>query len=94
MKGRINSSEFVTESDGSKTYVIQDENVAYIGLNYLGVYSDNPIAKIYVVHLESVFNYFMIEKKVQQQIDESIKVADYSSIDVYIIAGQSNADGR
>ena len=94
VKGRINSSEFVTESDGSKTYVIQDENVAYIGLNYLGVYSDNPIAKIYVVHLESVFNYFMIEKKVQQQIDESIKVADYSSIDVYIIAGQSNADGR
>ena len=94
VKGRINSSEFVTESDGSKTYVIQDENVAYIGLNYLGVYSDNPIAKIYVVHLEGVFNYFMIEKKVQQQIDESIKVADYSSIDVYIIAGQSNADGR
>ena len=60
----------------------------------MGVYSDNPISKIYVVHLESVFNYFMIEKKVQQQIDESIKVADYSSIDVYIIAGQSNADGR
>lgn len=94
VKNRINSNEFVTEGDGSKTYVIQDENVAYIGLNYLGVYSDNPIAKIYVVHLENVFNYFLIEEKVQQQIDESIKVADYSSIDVYIIAGQSNADGR
>lgn len=94
VKNRINSNEFVTEGDGSKTYVIQDENVAYIGLNYLGVYSDNPIAKIYVVHLENVFNYSLIEEKVQQQIDESIKVADYSSIDVYIIAGQSNADGR
>jgi hypothetical protein len=94
VKNRINSDEFVTEGDGSKTYVIQDENVAYIGLNYLGVYSDNPIAKIYVVHLENVFNYSLIEEKVQQQIDESIKVADYSSIDVYIIAGQSNADGR
>lgn len=94
VKNRINSNEFVTEGDGSKTYVIQDENVAYIGLNYLGVYSDNPIAKIYVVHLESVFNYSLIVEKVQQQIDESIKVADYSSIDVYIIAGQSNADGR
>ena len=93
VKNRINSNEFVTEGD-SKTYVIQDENVAYIGLNYLGVYSDNPIAKIYVVHLENVFNYSLIEEKVQQQIDESIKVADYSSIDVYIIAGQSNADGR
>lgn len=94
VKNRINSNEFVTEGDGSKTYVIQDENVAYIGLNYLGVYSDNPIAKIYVVHLENSFNYSLIEEKVQQQIDESIKVADYSSIDVYIIAGQSNADGR
>lgn len=94
VKDRINSNEFVTESDGSKTYVIQDENVAYIGLNYLGAYSDNPIAKIYVVHLENVFNYSLIEEKVQQQIDKSIKVADYSSIDVYIIAGQSNADGR
>lgn len=94
VKDRINSNNFITESDGSKTYVIQDENVAYIGLNYLGVYSDNPIAKIYVVHLENLFNYFLIEEKVQQQIDESIKVADYSSIDVYIIAGQSNADGR
>lgn len=94
VKDRINSNEFVTESDGSKTYVIQDENVAYIGLNYLGVYSNNPIAKIYVVHLENKFKYFLIEEKVQQQIDKSIKVADYSSIDVYIIAGQSNADGR
>lgn len=94
VKNRINSNEFVTEGDGSKTYVIQDENVAYIGLNYLGVYSDNPIAKIYVVHLESTFNYSLIEEKVQQQIDNSIKVADYSSIDAYIIAGQSNADGR
>lgn len=94
VKNRINSNEFVTEGDGSKTYVIQDENVAYIGLNYWGVYSDNPIAKIYVVHLENVFNYSLIVEKVQQQIDESIKVADYSSIDVYIIAGQSNADGR
>ena len=94
VKNRINSSEFVTEDDGSKTYVIQDENVAYIGLNYLGVYSDNPIAKIYVVHLENAFHYSLIEEKVQQQIDNSIKVADYSSIDVYIIAGQSNADGR
>lgn len=94
VKDRINSNEFVTESDGSKTYVIQDENVAYIGLNYLGGYSNNPIAKIYVVHLENEFNYFLIEEKVQQQIDKSIKVADYSSIDVYIIAGQSNADGR
>lgn len=94
VKNRINSNEFVTEGDGSKTYVIQDENVAYIGLNYLGVYSDNPIAKIYVVHLENMFNYSMIEEKVQQQINESIKVDDYSSIDVYIIAGQSNADGR
>ena len=94
VKDRINSNEFVTESDGSKTYVIQDENVAYIGLNYLGAYSNNPIAKIYVVHLENEFNYFLIEDKVQQQIDKSIKVADYSSIDVYIIAGQSNADGR
>jgi hypothetical protein len=94
VKDRINRNEFVTESDGSKTYVIQDENVAYIGLNYLGGYSNNPIAKIYVVHLENEFNYFLIEEKVQQQIDESIKVADYSSIDVYIIAGQSNADGR
>lgn len=94
VKNRIDRNEFVTESDGSKTYVIQDENVAYIGLNYLGVYSDNPIAKIYVVRLENVFNYSLIEEKVQQQIDESIKVADYNSIDVYIIAGQSNADGR
>ncbi len=94
VKDRINSNTFVTESDGSKTYVIQDEKVAYIGLNYLGVYSNNPIAKIYVVHLENEFDYSLIEEKVQQQIDESIKVADYSSIDVYIIAGQSNADGR
>lgn len=94
VKDRINSNKFVTESDGSKTYVIQDENVAYIGLNYLGVYSNNPIAKIYVVHLENKFNYSLIEEKVQQQINKSIKVADYSSIDVYIIAGQSNADGR
>lgn len=94
VKDRINSTEFVIESDGSKTYVIQDDKVAYIGLNYLGVYSDNPIAKIYVVHLENLFNYFLIKEKVQQQIDDSIKVADYSSIDVYIIAGQSNADGR
>lgn len=94
VKDRINRNEFVTESDGSETYVIQDENVAYIGLNYLGVYSNNPIAKIYVVHLENEFNYNLIEEKVQQQIDKSIKVADYSSIDVYIIAGQSNADGR
>ena len=74
VKNRINSNEFVTEGDGSKTYVIQDENVAYIGLNYLGVYSDNPIAKIYVAHLENLFNYFLIEEKVQQQIDESIKL--------------------
>jgi hypothetical protein len=94
VKNRINSSEFVTDSDGSKTYVIQDDNVAYIGLNYLGVYSDNPIAKIYVVHLENTFNYSLIEEEVQQQINDSIKVVDYSSIDVYIIAGQSNADGR
>ena len=94
VKGRINSNEFTTESDGSKTYVIQDDNVAYIGLNYYGVYSDNPIAKIYVVHLENEFNYYLIEEKIQQQIDDTIKVADYSSIDVYIIAGQSNADGR
>lgn len=93
VKDRINSDEFVTESDGSKTYVIQDDNAAYIGLNYLGVYSNNPIAKIYVVHLESIFNYYLIEEEIQQQIDKSIKV-DYSSIDVYIIAGQSNADGR
>jgi hypothetical protein len=93
VKNRINSSEFVTEDDDSKTYVIQDENVAYIGLNYLGNYSDNPIAKIYVVLLENVFNYSLIEEKVQQQINDSIKVV-YSSIDVYIIAGQSNADGR
>ena len=94
VKDRINRTEFVTESDSRTTYVIQDENVAYIGLNYLGAYSDNPIAKIYVVHLENMFNYPLIEKKVQQQIDKSIKVDDYSSIDVYIIAGQSNADGR
>lgn len=94
VKDRINSNEFVIESDGSKTYVIQDDNVAYIGLNYLGVYSNNPIAKIYVVHLENVFNYSLIKEEVQQQINDSIKVVDYSSIDVYIIAGQSNADGR
>lgn len=93
VKDRINSNEFVIESDGSKTYVIQDDNVAYIGLNYLGVYSNNPIAKIYVAHLENVFNYSLIEEEVQQQINDSI-VVDYSSIDVYIIAGQSNADGR
>lgn len=94
VKDRINSNEFVIESDGSKTYVIQDDNVAYIGLNYLGVYSNNPIAKIYVVHLENMFNYSLIEEEVQQQINDSIKGVDYSSIDVYIIAGQSNADGR
>ena len=94
VKDRINSNEFVIESDGSKTYIIQDDNVAYIGLNYLGVYSNNPIAKIYVVRLENVFNYSLIEEEVQQQINDSIKVVDYSSIDVYIIAGQSNADGR
>lgn len=93
VKDRININEFFIESDGSKTYVIQDDNVAYIGLNYLEVYSNNPIAKIYVVHLENVFNYSLIEEEVQQQINDSIKV-DYSSIDVYIIAGQSNADGR
>lgn len=94
VKDRVNSNEFTTDSDGSKSYTIQDENTAYIGLNQIGIHSDNQMAEIFVIHSKNTFNYSLIEEKIQAQIDASIKLEEPKSIDVYIIAGQSNADGR
>ena len=90
---RINSSEFTLGEDGSYSYTIAVENAAYIGLNYQGIIPEDNV-KIEIQKTENTFHYDLIEKDVENQIATYLNIESPDSIDIYIIAGQSNADGR
>ncbi len=90
---RINLSEFTSNEDGSMSYTVNTEGTAYIGLNYNGEYDDANPAEIQISHLKPTFNYSVISDKVESQIDKALGL-DSSTVNAYIIAGQSNADGR